>query len=118
MSNYTEATRKELSGKLVLMHHSPAKVCSEMIEKLNDSSSMLLGLKELAYKASDPTVADVFVNQDGLTTLLELIEKDKLGDKEQALSYALQSLLDIMFNSSSATWDRIVGPVLSKYDIL
>jgi hypothetical protein len=96
------------------MHHSPAKICTDIIEKLHDPSSMFLGVKELAGKASDPTVADVFVNQGGLTTLLELIEKDRIGDKEQALQYAFQSLLDIMYSSSSATWERIEGPVLSK----
>jgi len=110
----TEATRKNLSGKLVMMVHSPDKVCKDIILKLNDASFMMAGLKELSTKASDPTLAEIFVSQEGLSVLMEIIEKDKVGDKEQGLQYAFQSVLDIIFSSVNATWDKIQGPVLSK----
>lgn len=111
----TEATRKELSGKLVIMYYSPAYRCEEIILKLksNNDKDIKEGLKVLCDNASDPTVADVFVGQDGLTHLLDLIEKDKLTDKD-VLANALQSLLDIMLLCDNATWDKLHAAVVSK----
>lgn len=112
----TEATRKELCGKLVTMYYSPTKVCDEIISKLkSDKDSIKSGLKELSTNASDPTVADVFVGLDGLIHLLDLIEKDKLADKDMGLSNALQSLLDIMLLSDKSNWDKLHAAVISKY---
>lgn len=114
----TEATRKELCGKLVTMFYSPAKVCENIITKLkttNDKESIKSGLKELSTSTSDPTIADVFVSLDGLICLLDLIEKDKLADKEMGLANALQALLDIMLLSDNATWDKLHAAVISKY---
>lgn len=110
----TEATRKELCGKLVTMYYSPTKVCEDIISKLkSDKESIRNGLKELSANASDPTVADKFVKLEGLTVLLDLLEKDKLTDKEMGLANALQSLLDIML-LSDATWDKLHSAVVSK----
>lgn len=110
----TESQRKVLAGKLVLMVHSPEKVCEDIIAKLKDPLLLIAGLKELSTKASDPTVAEIFVAQGGLNTLLEIIEQDKIGGNEEGLQAAFVSLLDIVFNSANTTWDKIQGSVLSK----
>lgn len=114
----TDSTRKEISGKLVSMQYSPIKVCQEILEKFKSTSPAVVesGLKELADKASDPTLADVFVTAvDGLTVLIELVEKEKLIEREKSLQYALQALLDIMLHSTHATWDKLQPSVISRY---
>lgn len=113
----TEATRKTLSGKLVSMQYSPVKVCADIIAKLksNVDKEIIDGLVKLAGNAADPTVADVFVGNDGLVVLLELMEKDKPTEWfKEGFAFALQALLDIMLLSNDATWDKLQPAVISK----
>jgi hypothetical protein len=113
----TEATRKELNGEVVSLNYSPLKVSRDVIEglKSNADSRITDGLVKLAENAADPTVADVFVGQEGLSVLLELLEREKPTEwYRDALAYALQALLDIMLLSTEATWDKLSTSVVSK----
>jgi len=113
----TEATRKTLSGKLVSMQYSCAKVCGDIIAKLksNSDKEIIDGLVKLAGSAADPTVADVFVGNDGLLVLLELMEKDKPSEWfKEGFGFGLHALLDIMLLSSEATWDKLHPALISK----
>lgn len=114
----TEEKRKELSGKLVSMHHSPPKVCEEVVAKMrsNNPKDIVEGLGKLAANAGDPTVADAFVSINGLSALLELIEREKPNEWQvEGLAFALQALLDIMLLSNDATWDKVQPGVISRY---
>ncbi|CAG7824931.1 unnamed protein product, partial [Allacma fusca] len=108
-----EVTKKELSGKLVTMCHSPFKVCQEIREKFKYPTTVELGLKDLSEKASDPTFADVFVTTEGgLSELNDLLEKEKLTEK--AFAYLLQVWLDITLHSNHISWESLPSSIISK----
>uniref|UniRef100_T1J981 ELMO domain-containing protein n=1 Tax=Strigamia maritima TaxID=126957 RepID=T1J981_STRMM len=115
--NYiTEKNRNEIkNGSILRLTPSPTKIAGEILEKLNSTTSTTDEKKEaliqLAKLATDNTFCLEFVNQQGSTLLISLIEDGVyLGE---SLSYTLSAFVEIM-DHGNVSWDNLEPKFINK----
>lgn len=118
-TNYvTEKNRSEVkNGSILQLRHSPEKTSSDILHTLRSSSDnvqvKVKDLEKLSTLCADPTFAAEFILQQGLSTIISMIEDESCsGDM---LKYVLYSFVDLM-EHDIVSWD-ILGSGFIKRNI-
>ncbi|KAL1122165.1 hypothetical protein AAG570_003570 [Ranatra chinensis] len=112
--NYiTEKNRNEVkNGSVLRLTHSPSKTATDILHRLNGSTSeeKMESLKELARLSTDITFALEFINKQGLSLIVSIVERSKC--KGAMLAFSLVSFVELM-DHGVVSWDVLEGPFMS-----
>ncbi|GBP41410.1 Engulfment and cell motility protein 1 [Eumeta japonica] len=115
--NYiTEENRNEIkNGSVLRLERSPAKTVQEILSKINngteDEKAIKNALSKLSTLSSDVTFALEFIKKEGLTLIINHIEKGKFNG--ELLTYALITFVELM-DHGSTSWDILENSFITK----
>lgn len=115
--NYvTEKNRSEVkNGSILQLRHSPAKASSDILQTLRSSSDTVAQkvavLDKLSTLSSDQTFAAEFIMQQGLDTVITMIEDERCsGDM---LKFVLYSFVELM-EHGTVSWDILQPKFITR----
>lgn len=114
----TERNRCEVkNGSILQLHHSAVKASADILRTLRsstDSVPIKVGvLEKLSALSTDPTFAAEFIIQQGLDTVIEMIEDERCTDDQ--LRFVMESFVELM-EHGNVSWD-ILGAGFIKRNI-
>lgn len=105
-NNYiTEKNRTEIkNGSFLRLTSSPSKTAADILNCLNNGSleDKQVSLEKLSKLSSDITFAMEFIKKQGLSLLIQNVEKGRF--KGMSLAYCLKSFLELM-DHGYISWD-------------
>lgn len=112
--NYvTEKNRNEIkNGHVLRLAHSPLKTAQDILSMLNAGSTeeKIAAFQKLSNLSTDMTFALVFINKQGLTLIINLIEQGKL--QGVMLASCLTSFVELM-DHGIVSWEILEPAFIS-----
>lgn len=113
--NYvTEKNRNEVkNGSVIQLYHSPTKSANDILETLrtgsNDQKNKVLG--NLATFSADLTFALEFIKEQGMNTIISMIENEQcIGEM---LAFVMLSFVELM-EHGTISWDILQPKFISR----
>lgn len=111
--NYiTEKNRNEIkNGDVLSLTFSPSKTAQDILFILNNGTNdeKINNLEKLSKLSTDMTFALEFINKQGLSLIISIIEQKKCQDL--MLAYCLQSFVELM-EHGIVSWDILESPFI------
>uniref|UniRef100_A0AAR2LG35 ELMO domain-containing protein n=1 Tax=Pygocentrus nattereri TaxID=42514 RepID=A0AAR2LG35_PYGNA len=110
----TEKNRNNIkNGSILRLTTSPAQMAMQLYERVQSTSldMKLDALKELANSSRDITFAQEFINLDGITLLVQMVESGT--DFGEMLSFTLTAFVELM-DHGIISWDTFSVAFIKK----